>query len=97
MSGLGFGAVALLVFLAGTAGAEVVAAYFFACDARAAAVACGAGTGGACLLEFALLLLLELALKSVDGCGWGAGGDWDRCVLPGSGWISLDGRLSCCA
>ena len=97
MSGLGFGAVALLVFLAGTAGAEVVAAYFFACDARAAAVACGAGTGGACLLEFALLLLLELALKSVDGCGWGAGGDGDWSVLLESGWISLNWRLSGCA
>src|SRR5579871_5818092 len=85
--GLGLGSMALLVFLAGATGALVVAAHFFACPAGASAVAASTCTGGAGLIEFALLLFLKLALESIDSGRWSAGGNRNRSML--TGWSCL--------
>ena len=63
--GLGVGAAALLIFLAGTAGARVVAANLSSAanDLLDLTVT---GTCHACLLQFATLATLEGFLESVD-------------------------------
>jgi|ERR1700733_14167828 hypothetical protein len=79
----GLGAVALFVFLAGAAWAGIVAADFVAGDAGSAAVGAGVPAGVAGLLQFALLLALELFFQLVDGGGRRTGGDGHVGMLGG--------------
>src|SRR5215469_8089015 len=62
--------VALFVLLAGATWARIVPAYFFSGHARSISVRTGRSARRTRHLQFALLLLFELALQLIDGGCW---------------------------